>query len=142
VLVKKTFLLIVSWLFAVACFCQKNYWQQQVNVSVTVSLNDKDHTLDAFESIEYINNSPDTLHFIWFHLWPNAYKNDKTAYSEQMLKIGLTSFYFSNPEDRGYINRLNFKVDNISAKTEGDSNNHSFSRKAALWLFSQRPYRQ
>lgn len=116
-------LLIVFFVFFTTCFCQKNYWQQQVNVSINVSLNDKDHTIDAFETLEYINNSPDTLHFIWFHLWPNAYKNDKTAFSEQMLKMGFTSFYFSQPEDRGYINRLNFKVDNISAGTEADTNN-------------------
>ena len=26
------------------------------------------------EKIDYVNHSPDTLRFIWFHLWPNAYK--------------------------------------------------------------------
>lgn len=94
------------------------YWQQQVNYRIDVSLNDKDHTLDAFEKIEYINNSPDTLKFIWFHLWPNAYKNDKTAYTDQTLENGDTRFYFSDKEQRGYINRLDFKVNNITAIVE------------------------
>lgn len=94
------------------------YWQQQVNYTIDVSLNDKEHTLTAFEKIEYTNNSPDTLKFIWFHLWPNAYKNDKTAFTDQVLQNGSTSFYFSAKEDKGYINRLDFKVNNITAQTE------------------------
>ncbi|MFT3933369.1 MAG: M1 family metallopeptidase [Chitinophagaceae bacterium] len=94
------------------------YWQQQVDYTIAVSLNDKEHTLEGFEKITYINHSPDTLHFIWFHLWPNAYKNDKTAFSEQLLINGRTDFYFSNKEQRGYINRLDFKVNGITAQTE------------------------
>lgn len=94
------------------------YWQQQVNYSIDVSLQDKQHSLTGFEKIEYINNSPDTLHFIWFHIWPNAYKNDKTAFSDQLLQNGNTKFYFSDKEQKGYINRLDFKVDNVTAETE------------------------
>jgi peptidase M1-like protein len=95
-----------------------HYWQQQVNYLIDVTLHDKDNTLDAFEKIEYINNSPDTLQFIWFHLWPNAYKNDKTAFSNQLLINGDTRFYFSNKEQRGYINRLDFKVNNTTCIIE------------------------
>ena len=102
-----------SWF---AAFSQ--YWQQQVNYTIDVILNDKDHTLDGFEKIEYINNSPDTLKFIWFHLWPNAYKNDKTAFTDQSLENGSTKFYFANKEDHGYINRLEFKINNQTATTE------------------------
>ena len=68
--------------------------------------------------MEYYNNSPDTLYFIWFHLWPNAYKNDRTAFSDQLLENGSTDFYFSNADKRGYINRLDFKVNGYVAKTE------------------------
>jgi hypothetical protein len=94
------------------------YWQQQVNYVIDVTLNDAEHVLDGFEKIEYINNSPDTLRFIWFHLWPNAFKNDKTAFSEQLLMNNRTDFYFSNKEQRGYINRLDFKINGVTAQTE------------------------
>jgi Peptidase family M1 domain len=97
---------------------QLNYWQQQVNYNIDVSLNDKEHSLDGFEKIEYTNNSPDTLKFIWFHIWPNAYKNDRTAFSDQLLENGSTKFYFSDKEQKGYINRLDFKVNNITAQLE------------------------
>jgi hypothetical protein len=99
-------------------YCQQKYWQQQVNYKIDVTLNDHDHSLNGYEKMEYTNNSPDTLHFIWIHLWPNAYKNDRTAYSDQTLENGSTKFYFSNEDQRGYINRLDFKVNNITAKTE------------------------
>ena len=98
--------------------CQLNYWQQQVNYTIDVTLNDKDNSLDAFEKIEYINNSPDTLQFIWFHLWPNAYKNDRTAYTDQTLLNGDTRFYFSDKDQRGYINRLDFKANDVTCNVE------------------------
>src|SRR5688572_14855487 len=113
---KFSFLLLAALVSQLAAFPQ--YWQQEVNFTIDVSLNDKEHTLDGFEKIEYINNSPDTLKFIWFHLWPNAYKNDQTAYSDQALENGSTAFYFTDKENRGYINRLDFKVNNTTAATE------------------------
>lgn len=131
---KRLLLLLFSGLFSTA-FCQPtftaakasvnksdtphfNYWQQEVNYTIDVSLNDTEHSLTGFEKIDYINHSPDTLRFIWFHLWPNAYKNDKTAYCEQLLENGDTRFYFSKPEERGYINKLDFKVDGHTASLE------------------------
>lgn len=96
----------------------QSYWQQRVDYSIDVLLNDKEKTLDAFEKLTYANDSPDTLRFIWFHLWPNAYKNDKTAFSDQMLENGNTNFYFSQKEQKGYINRLDFKVDGEGARIE------------------------
>ncbi len=94
------------------------YWQQELRYSIDVTLNDVENTLDGFERIEYTNHSPDTLRFIWFHLRPNAYKNDKTAYTDQALQNGSTAFYFSTKEQKGYINRLDFKVDNVTADVE------------------------
>ncbi|HEX4878028.1 MAG TPA: M1 family metallopeptidase [Chitinophagaceae bacterium] len=110
--------LIPFLLLASNAFSQHNYWQQRTNYTIDVALDDKEHTLDGFLQIEYVNNSPDTLRFIWFHLWPNAYKNDKTAFSDQLLENGNTKFYFSNNEEKGYINRLDFKINGITAITE------------------------
>jgi hypothetical protein len=106
---------IASFLSATA---QHSYWQQQVNFVIDVTLNDVDHTLDAFEKIEYINNSSDTLHFIWFHLWPNAFRNDQTAFTEQEIQNGRTDFYFSDREQRGYINRFDFRINGQPVRTE------------------------
>ena len=115
---RKSFLLALSICHLSIVNCQQNYWQQEVNYTIDVTLHDKENSLDAFEKVEYINNSPDTLKFIWFHIWPNAYKNDKTAFSDQLLINGNTKFYFSGKEQRGYINQLNFKVNNVTCEIE------------------------
>jgi len=94
------------------------YWQQQVDYLIDVSLNDQEHTLDGFVKMVYHNNAPDTLSFIWIHCWPNAYKNDQTAFSEQLLDNGRTDFYFSDKGQRGYINHLDFRVEGVLAKME------------------------
>ncbi len=94
------------------------YWQQQVNYSIAATLNDKENSLEGFETITYYNQSPDSLSFLWIHLWPNAYKNDKTAFSEQKISNGETDFYFSDNDAKGYINRLDFKVAGTSLLIE------------------------
>ena len=116
---KKLLLFAFSYCLLPIAYCQlPNYWQQQVNYKIDVTLHDADNTLDGFVKMGYYNNSPDTLFFIWFHLWPNAYKNDKTAFTDQDLENGSTDFYFSNADKRGYINRLDFKVNGEVAKTQ------------------------
>ena len=117
---KRIFLLIILFYCQLpAANCQlASYWQQQVNYKIDITLNDVDNTLDGFVKMEYYNNSPDNLYFIWMHIWPNAYKNDKTAFSEQLLINNRTDFYFSNKEQRGYINRLDFKINGVTAQTE------------------------
>lgn len=93
-------------------------WQQQVDYHIEVRLDDANHALDGSINLHYTNHSPDTLFYIWIHCWPNAYKNDRTAFSEQMLANGRTDFYFSSPQQRGYINRLDFRVNGEEAKME------------------------
>jgi hypothetical protein len=92
------------------------YFQQQVYYTISVSLNDQQHTLSAYEEIEYINNSNDTLYYIYFHLWPNAYKNNSTCLAKQFLQLGEKDFYFSKPEERGFIDSLNFQINGQSCK--------------------------
>jgi hypothetical protein len=107
---------LILWLFYARA--QRPYWQQQLEYRVTVTLNDSSHTLEGFLRLDYTNHSPDTLTYIWFHLWQNAYKNDRTAFSEQQLENGNTAFYFSKQEARGYTNRIDFRVDGKLARME------------------------
>ena len=114
---RKNLLLLLS-ITAISQSANAQYWQQQVNYTIDVTLNDSAHSLDGFEKLQYINNSPDTLKYIWIHCWPNAYKNDRTAFSEQRIGNGQTDFYFSDPSKRGYMNRLEFRVDGQLARVE------------------------
>ncbi len=49
------------------------YWQQDVHYTINASMDEMDHRIDASQSLEYWNNSPDTLHFVYFHLFQNAF---------------------------------------------------------------------
>jgi len=89
----------------------QDYFQQEVNYTIDVELNDENHTLNGMEYIDYTNNSPNDLGFIWFHLWPNAYKDNSTALCKQKVENGSTSLYYASENERGNINGLNFKVD-------------------------------
>jgi len=79
------------WLFFTCLFIalsfdnvfSQEYFQQEVNYNIRVSLNDSLHSLHAFEKVEYINHSPATLHFLYFHLWPNAYSDNNTPLARQ-----------------------------------------------------------
>ena len=110
------FVYLVYRLLLFVCFCvlsitfvhSQDYFQQKVDYDITVKLDDNNHTLSAFEKIIYTNNSPDELSFLWFHIWPNAYKNDSTAYAKQ---AGPNSkFANSDSLSRGFIDSLNFSV--------------------------------
>ena len=81
---------LVVYLIIVGMFPKaftQEYFQQKVNYTIDVKLNDKSHELSAFEKMEYINHSPDTLQFLYFHLWPNAYSDNKTNLAKQLFSI-------------------------------------------------------
>jgi hypothetical protein len=105
----KRFIVALALLTPIYSTAQNN-WKQQVNTKIDVRLDDNNHVLYAYEELEYTNNSPDTLTYLYIHLWPNAYKNDKTPYARQQDIMGNTAFYYSKPQDRGYIDSLQFAV--------------------------------
>jgi len=112
---KKNFLLII----VLTSYCiADNYFQQDVSYDIEVTLNDTDRTLTAFEKLTYKNNSSDTLEFIWFHLWPNAYKSDSSAMAKQFIRLGSTRFLYTKEKNRGYIDSLDFSVDGVNATWE------------------------
>jgi len=106
----KHFLLIPVLLLSSLSFAQR-YWQQKVDVKIDVKLDDTTNSLTGFETIDYTNNSPDTLNYLFMHLWPNAYKHDHTPFAKQQDLNRSTAFYYSKPDDKGYIEDLLFNVD-------------------------------
>lgn len=92
-------------------FTLKAYWQQHVATTIKVRLDDRAHVLRAFEELVYTNNSPDTLQKLIFHIWPNAYKDDKSEFCKQQVLNRKKSFYFSKPQDKGFIDSLQFVID-------------------------------
>ena len=107
---------------------QGGYWQQHVDYEINVVLDDVQHALDGSMAIRYTNNSPDVLPEIWIHLWPNAYKDNTTAFARQKLEQRSTRFQFARDEERGYINNLNFKVNGEPVTLTYDEENPDIAR--------------
>lgn len=55
------------------------YWQQQANYNIDVVLNEKTRSISAESTIDYINNSPDPLNYIWVALDQNRFKDGSLA---------------------------------------------------------------
>ncbi len=100
---------------------QSDYWQQEVNYKIDVALDDSLHTLKGILEIEYVNNSPDTLSFIYFHFWANAFSSDNTAYTRQNRMFLSKDFYYSKSSQRGYVSELDFSVDKVPARLVFDA---------------------
>ncbi len=101
----------------------QNYWQQQVDYTITVKLDDVKHTLSGYERFVYHNNSPQTLDFLYIHLWPNAYTSGKTALGKQLYESGEGLLTFGKDSIRGGIDSLHFQVDGSDVSFTFDPNN-------------------
>ena len=117
------FLLLLFFIPNVILANDIKYFQQEVNYVINVTLDDKKHELNGNIEIEYINNSPNNLKEIFFHLWPNAYQDKTTALCKQKIKNKDTDLYYANKDDRGYIDNLNFYVNGDPVKYEFNQDN-------------------
>ncbi len=104
--------LVAGLLPALLSFAQNDgratYFQQRVDHTIEVRLDDGGHYLHAKETFTYTNNSPTTLDTIWIHLWPNAYRDKHTALSKQLAASGDLDLHFAKEEERGLIDSLDF----------------------------------
>ncbi|WP_460891718.1 M1 family metallopeptidase [Rufibacter soli] len=119
----RRFILSLLILFPFFALAQQPYWQQEVNYKIEVALNDQNHTLTGAEQLEYVNHSPETLTFLYFHLWPNAYPDRTTAFAKQQLLNNETEFHFAPKQARGSISGLDFKVNGQPVKWALDPKN-------------------
>jgi hypothetical protein len=111
-------ILILPALFFILQSSAQSIWKQGLHYDLHVKFKPAEKSLDALMKLQYTNHSPDTLSFIWFHVWPNAYRNDMTSYTEQLLENGDTKYYFSNKDQKGYLNRLDFRVNGKLASVQ------------------------
>ena len=101
----------ISMIFSIPNAMSQAYWQQDVHYKIAVTLNPDDHTLTGTETLIYKNNSPDTLSFVWFHLYPNAYKDDRSIFARESRRSGSSRFALAPEEERGYI-----RIDSVRAQ--------------------------
>ncbi len=69
---KITFLLLLIPFFSNAQ--NPNYWQQQADYTMSIDMNVDTYQYDGAQKLTYTNNSPDTLHTLFYHLYFNAFQ--------------------------------------------------------------------
>jgi hypothetical protein len=98
----------------------EGYWQQDIYYNIKANIDEKTDMLTGEEELTYWNNSPDTLSFVFFHLYENAFQPG-SYYDAMQKSLGQTPQYGSYEEQK-----LGISVENISSagtelKTEKDN---------------------
>ena len=74
------------------------YWQQKVDYSMDIHLDDDKQIVRGVETITYYNNSPDALEYLWVQLDQNMRSPESQTYQIATSKIsdGMSLYEFKN----------------------------------------------
>jgi hypothetical protein len=77
-------------LMGMAALAQNNsgYWQQRVEYKMEIDVNVDNHQYKGKQELKYINNSPDTLYRVFYHLYFNAFQPGSEMDSKSMSQYG------------------------------------------------------
>ncbi|HMJ68112.1 MAG TPA: M1 family metallopeptidase [Cyclobacteriaceae bacterium] len=115
---------VLSALLLLSCYsiAQDYRWQQKVEYTMNVALDDKTHRLSGDQKVVYYNNSGDTLTKVYYHLFFNAFQPGSM--------MDVRSLNITDPDKRvgsrisklqeneiGYQNVTNMKQDGKPVKT-------------------------
>ena len=82
---------------------QQTYWQQAVDYKMEIEVDVEKHQFTGSQILRYTNNSPDTLHKVYYHLYFNAFQPDG------MMDVRSRSI--EDPDDR-VMDRISKLKDN------------------------------
>lgn len=102
---KHAFLFLI---FITICFnkinCQTN------NIRIFAALNSETNEIKIQQETIFYNKSESVLKEVYFHNWPNAYKDKKTPLAKRFIENYSKTFHFANDKHRG-----NTTINGISA---------------------------
>ncbi len=87
-------------------FVSAQYWQQAVDYAIEVALDHETAQYKGTQTVIYTNNSPETLHKVFFHQYFNAFKPG----SEMAIRL-------KNAGDKN--GRFKVDIDSLSPKQQG-----------------------
>ena len=126
---KRIILAFIICFFISNSFAQNtNYWQQHVDYKMDVSMDIKAYQYKGKQELIYTNNSPDTLHRVFYHLYNNAFQpgsemdthlqtiKDPDGRMVNKIKVDDKDVKESRisklqPNEIGYLHVSNFKQD-------------------------------
>ena len=72
---KTNFILLFCILSHISAFAQREgYWQQAVDYTMDIDMDEKNYQYQGKMTLKYTNNSSQTLHKVYFHLYFNAFQ--------------------------------------------------------------------
>lgn len=96
------------------------YWQQDVYYKIDARIDETTHIIHGTQQLEYWNNAPDTLKYVYFHLYQNAFVKGSHLHAleeAQYIKPRLGQY-----EAAGLGTEVeNIRVDGEAAATEMDN---------------------
>ena len=111
----KNYLILIFLSFSLSS-AQNGYWQQQADYTMSIDVDVDNFTYSGEQSLVYMNNSPDTLQRVFYHLYYNAFKpgsdleaasrnsyNDRRSMSKRLLSL--------DKNDWGDVKVLSLKQD-------------------------------
>ncbi|MCG2429545.1 M1 family metallopeptidase [Aequorivita xiaoshiensis] len=105
------------------------YWQNSADYQLDVTLDEKNHMVKGNVAIQYTNNSPEELDFIWLYLEQNRF----TETSRGTLTSPLEGGRYSGDVEGGY------KLSNFSAKTKTGTSSKYLISDTRMQVFLDEP---
>ncbi|HAT3993385.1 TPA: M1 family metallopeptidase [Elizabethkingia anophelis] len=90
------------------------YWQNHANYVLNITLDDTQNLFTGSAEVQYTNNSPDELKFIWFQLDQNLFK--KESRGSAMIPLSNSRYGSSNSDFEGGYTIKSVKVDGKEVK--------------------------
>lgn len=101
---------------------QGQYWQQQVDYTMEVSLDTETARYRGTQKLVYTNNSPETHHKVFYHLYFNAFQPGSemairlknAADTNRRFKVDIDSL---TPEQQGFLKVTNLRQNGTRVQT-------------------------
>ena len=117
----RSLLILLSVLLSSSIYGQ--YWQQAVDYTIEVEMDHETAQYKGTETVVYTNNSPETLHKVFFHLYYNAFQPGSemairlknAADKNRRFKVDIDSL---TPQQQGYLKVSGLTQDGIALTPE------------------------
>ncbi len=116
---KYSFFALLAMATSTSLFAQPERWQQQINYKIDAALDVQKNTIKGTEEILYTNNSTDTLHKVYFHMYWNAFQPNSNM-DTRSRELGKTTFTNRRGDEvKDWDMRVRDRIQNLKPEEYG-----------------------